>query len=682
MKHILIKRLLCCGLCLALLLCALGGCRQTPAPSVPTVTQESTVPETTPTVSEPTETVPTETVPPPPDPLVLTYPTQPQLETLNDTVTFRGTCDPEQTLLINDAVVTPLDDGSFSYEAPLEPGDNDFTITYLEESVSCSIYRFHTTQYYSQAEDTRFGSGAALYTQVFAREGSTVTVSFRGEEKKADISRDQLGCGASEGFLLYTCNFSLPADNQEDMDLGAITYTVTWDDITEVFTSGTITCSAKVPVKTTDIAATPAGGDYRDVGSGYIAEIIDINVESFDGGSYDDYSRPTNNYLPKGTVDYVSQGTIYNATAQRTYVQLRCGVRVYQKNKNTPYYGQTRVVDCYTGTLPDHNEITVNPMTVEDHFTYLTLDCLWKAPFFFDEAPQEYEDVSRRRYLIEEYTADYIDINFCYATVVDGDLQIPADNPLFSRAEWIKNTSDHTLRLYLKEAGGFYGWNAYYNEDDQLVFKFLNPVTVAQADNRYGADLTGVRIMLDVGHGGEDPGAPGYTSGGRRYKESELNLTLANLIKAELESVGATVIMNRTTDDTVTQRERTQFLMEQAPDYCLCIHHNSHVGNTMNGFETGYFTNFSHTATKLMYEGHLEAGIYWYSYLLWHYYYVARQTFCPIVLTENGYMSNQRDMDQIANMDAMHQKAETMVQAIANYYLQMNGYPIVTAQSE
>ena len=680
MNDSILKRVLCCMLIFSVAGCALTGCMGEPTPTVSADTGESIV--STPSSTEETESQPTY-VEPEPDPLVLEYPTQPQVDTLEETITFRGFCDPEEYLLINDILVEPLEDGSFSYETALEVGTNSFTITYLEESVSCSVNRFYTTEYYSQAKDTRYGSGAVVYTEVFARTGSTVTVNFRGEDKKAEISRDQLGSGVSEGFTLYTCKFALPSDNDEDLDLGHITYTVTCDGITETFTSGTITCSARVKTKSTDIAATPIGKNYRDVGSGYIVEIIDVNVETFDGGSYDDYSRPTNNYLPKGTVDYGAQGTIYNATAQRTYIQLRCGIRVYQKNKNTPYYGQTRVVDCYTGTLPDHNEITVNPVTVEDHFTYLTLDCLWKAPFFFDEELQDFENAATRRYLIEEYTATYVDITFCYATEVGGDLLIPEDNPLFSHAEWIKNESDHTLRLYLKEAGGFYGWNAYYNENDQLVFKFLNPVTVTQADNKYGADLTGVRIMLDVGHGGEDPGAPGYTSGGKRYREADLNLTMANMIKAELESIGATVIMNRTTEeDTVTQRERTQFLMEQAPDYCLCVHHNSHIGNTMNGYETGYFTTFSYPATRLMYEAHLESDLYWYNYLLWHYYYVARQTFCPIVLTENGYMSNQRDMDQIANTNAMQKKSEVTVQAIANFYLEMNGYPIISSDEE
>ena len=53
--------------------------------------------------------------------------------------------------------------------------------------------------------------------------------------------------------------------------------------------------------------ANPTGGNYINVGSGYIAEVIQANVETFDGGKYDDYSHPTNNYLPEGTMDYCAE---------------------------------------------------------------------------------------------------------------------------------------------------------------------------------------------------------------------------------------------------------------------------------------------------------------------------------------------------------------------------------------
>ena len=230
-------------------------------------------------------------------------------------------------------------------------------------------------------------------------------------------------------------------------------------------------------------------------------------------------------------------------------------MRVYATVKNTPYSNKRAAVDCYTGVLPDHNEIGIASLTTEGHHSLLTIDTMWKAPFFFDFEPQEYQNEAYRNYKVEQFDASYVDITFCYATVVTGTLDIPEDHPLFTHAEWIQNAADHTLRLYLKQPGGLYGWDAYYNEADQLCFQFLNPVLVSKADNAYGADLTGVRIMIDVGHGGADNGAAGISKG-LGYLEKNRNLELSLLLQEELESIGATVILNRTTDETTTQRER------------------------------------------------------------------------------------------------------------------------------
>ena len=57
------------------------------------------------------------------------------------------------------------------------------------------------------------------------------------------------------------------------------------------------------PIIPTVPPAPPEGGKYINVGYGHLAEVIQAKVETFDGGTYDDFSHPTNNYLPEGTVD-------------------------------------------------------------------------------------------------------------------------------------------------------------------------------------------------------------------------------------------------------------------------------------------------------------------------------------------------------------------------------------------
>lgn len=664
------KRLLCGLLSGVMLLSILAGCMVQTPPTEPTQTTQ--IPETTQATTQATTAAPT-TVPEP-LPLTMESSLEDGCNTVEERVVFSGNADPLYPVTVNGEELVYEEDGTFSYEADLELGDNRFAVTYLEETVEYTFHRSYTTEFCSQAEDTAYGSGASVYLRISVRAGSKVTASFQGEKKELTASVDQLGSGVREGFELYTGRYDLPSSNSNQLDMGPVTYTVTCDGITETIVSGNITCEPKVTVKYPDSSVTPDTGGYVNVGSGYIVEIIDGNVETFRPWTNDDYSYPTYNYLPEGTVDYGNQTVILNDAQDKSYLQLRCGVRVYRSMKNTPITQLSRVVDCYTGTLPDHNEIRIADMYVEDHFSYLTLDCLWKAPFFFDFEEQEYEDPSRRRYRVEKFDAGYVDIRFCYATQVSELPEIPADHPLFSGAEWIDNEVDHTLRLYLKTEGGLYGWHAYYNDEDQLVFKFLNPITIVAADNAYGADLTGLRVMLDVGHGGVDIGALGRDWGGAGWTESERNLVLAFAVKEQLESIGATVVMNRVNmEDMTTQRERMQFLREWAPDYCLCIHHNSNANKDRHGYETGTFTIFSQPAGDHITAAVAEAGIYRSATSIWYYYNVSRQTVCPIVLTENGHMSNITDLTGMLDDATIQKKAQALTQGIVNYYLEMNG---------
>lgn len=597
--------------------------------------------------------------------------------TSEETFAISGYIDPECTVTVCGQELQPQPNGEFTYEAKLQNGENKLTVEYLGETVTYTVNRFCNVQSYSNAEGRRYGAGARMYLDVFARIGSSVTVEFNGEKKESTITVDQLGSGAWEGFEKHIIWYDMPNRPKNDVNMGPITYTVTYEGETEVFTTGDIICNAYVENLKKDADATPDQEGYRNVGSGWIVEVVDVNVETFMGLNSLDRSYPYYNYLPQGTVDYGLSDYIYDPTGEMQFVLMRCGVKVYRSTKNTPVTTKKAVVDCYSGTLPDHNTIGLNPLAEEDRFTYLILDTDWKAPFYFDVEEQEYLDTSTRDLRVENFDASYIDIQFCYATEVQGELEIPEDHPLFTRAELIKNEYDHTLRLYLKKEGGLYGWNAYYNENDQLVFKFLKPVTVTPADNPYGADLTGVTVMLDVGHGGIDIGAAGHDYYGVGWTESERNLVLSQAILERLESIGATVLTNRTDmEEMVTQRERIQYLIEQAPDYCLCIHHNSSEDHGREGYETGYFTSFSQAAADHIQRETEKTGLYRDYRQIWFYYYVSRQTACPIVLTENGFMTHPYDVTRMLNEETIAIKADAMVQGIVNYFLERSGYDL------
>ena len=340
------------------------------------------------------------------------------------------------------------------------------------------------------------------------------------------------------------------------------------------------------------------------------------------------------------------------------------------------------MVRQYIGTLPDHNEIAAAEYVNNGSHTVITFNTLWKAPFYFDILPQSYVNPSVQNYRINAVTYNYIDITFCYATLFSGEITIPEDDPLFKSVQVIENKNadssavrDITLRLFLKKQGGFYGWDSYYNENGQLCFEFLNPKTVTAADNEYGVNLNGAKILIDAGHGGIDCGAPGFDY--KNHSEAQQNLKLAFKIKAELEKIGAQVYMTRTDNRTSSTDDKIKMLKQIKPDYCIAVHHDSSVNTNANGFGAYHFNAFSAKAAEDIFYATRNTGTSIYQKrhksfepfnLKWHYYYMCRTTNCPVVLTENGYISNSFDYSNIISDAKNTEKAKAITRGIVNYF--------------
>ncbi len=97
------------------------------------------------------------------------------------------------------------------------------------------------------------------------------------------------------------------------------------------------------------------------------------------------------------------------------------------------------------------------------------------------------------------------------------------------------------------------------------------------------------RIVIDPGHGGHDPGTIGR--GGLMEKDLVLDVSL-RLEKMVRESLGAEVVMTRSTDVFIPLEERTAIANTRAADLFLSVHANASRNPTARGIET-YFLNFA-----------------------------------------------------------------------------------------
>ena len=94
------------------------------------------------------------------------------------------------------------------------------------------------------------------------------------------------------------------------------------------------------------------------------------------------------------------------------------------------------------------------------------------------------------------------------------------------------------------------------------------------------------KIVLDAGHGGEDPGAVGRS--GLREKDVTLDIVkrLSKILKAE----GIEVITTRSSDRFVPLASRVDIANRSNADLFLSIHANANRVRSLNGFEVYYIS--------------------------------------------------------------------------------------------
>lgn len=165
-------------------------------------------------------------------------------------------------------------------------------------------------------------------------------------------------------------------------------------------------------------------------------------------------------------------------------------------------------------------------------------------------------------------------------------------------------------------------------------------------------------VVLDAGHGGENPGA---VYNGRQEKDDALALTLA--VGQILEANGVEVYYTRETDIFETPLQKAQEANQTDADYFVSIHRNSSpVPNQYTGIETLVYNRYGEAA-RLAYNineeleevGFENQGVNERTNLA-----VLRRTQMPAVLVEVGFINTEADN---ALLDA---RFDDVVQAIAD----------------
>lgn len=185
-------------------------------------------------------------------------------------------------------------------------------------------------------------------------------------------------------------------------------------------------------------------------------------------------------------------------------------------------------------------------------------------------------------------------------------------------------------------------------------------------------------IVIDAGHGGDDPGKIGIN----KEKEKDINLKIARELQKQLEKEGIKIVMTRTDENGLYRqssnnkkvedmRKRCEIITETKPVFTVSIHQNSYPEESVKGAQVFYYgqsaegKKLAETLQKAMVAGldpqnHRQAKAN-------ESYYLLKKTPTPTVIVECGFLSNSQEASLLATEEYQKKVAEAVKAGILEY---------------
>lgn len=197
----------------------------------------------------------------------------------------------------------------------------------------------------------------------------------------------------------------------------------------------------------------------------------------------------------------------------------------------------------------------------------------------------------------------------------------------------------------------------------------------------------GKTVVLDAGHGGEDPGAVSSFSGA---KEKDITLSIVLATKALLEADGYTVILTRSedilnyTDEnlsmTAKRREdlqaRKKLMDESGADIVVSVHLNAFTDARYSGAQT-FYTKQSVSSKKLAtaiqdaLRAHLDEANTREALLKSEDIIITKNCKVTTTIVECGFLSNEEEEKRLINSEYQQRIAEAIKIGIDDYFTAM-----------
>lgn len=170
-------------------------------------------------------------------------------------------------------------------------------------------------------------------------------------------------------------------------------------------------------------------------------------------------------------------------------------------------------------------------------------------------------------------------------------------------------------------------------------------------------------VVLDAGHGGNDPGAVRGD-----VQEKEITLQIIAKLKKVLESKGARIVLTRSDDTFVSLEDRVKITNTVSPNLFLSVHINS-LESTSNiyGIETYFQTDQSRPLADRVHSS-LVSGLGAPDRSVRKArFYVINHTPIPAILAEVGYITNKAERDRLISSDYQQKVASALARGVMLY---------------
>ena len=185
-------------------------------------------------------------------------------------------------------------------------------------------------------------------------------------------------------------------------------------------------------------------------------------------------------------------------------------------------------------------------------------------------------------------------------------------------------------------------------------------------------------VVIDAGHGGDDPGKVGINGA----NEKDVNLQIAELVKQYLEMNDVEVVMTRESDAGLNDagasnkkvqdmKRRIALIEETAPAVTVSIHQNSYPEEYVHGAQVFYYTGsaqgqrLAESIQKQIVENvdpenkrQVKAN---------DSYYLLKKTGVPIVIVECGFLSNSAEAEKLCTPEYQQRVAWAIHMGILQY---------------